>query len=654
VIALWVWAGSAQAQVEQVDVRGARSGDFVGIAREGESVRELTDAASLVEPLPGVHVRRFGGDDSFSTLSIRGSSSSEVAVVLAGVPLTGGADPSLDLSSLPLWPGAVARVHRTFAPASLGPGSLGGTLVLDPPRPTSPEAVDVWAAVGSFGSRRLRVGGVLDSGSGTRIAAAVSASRSDDDFTYVDPLASTPGHDVYTVRHNAGHADVDALVAWSLPVRVGMAGDGALVVTTLCQDRRQDLPGTVYAPTQFAYFESDRELGSAQLTQAVLGGSWTFLLWGRREGSRLRDESITAGPGPVAADDTTTALGGALGWRRWWTETLRSEAHVDASEEHFEPGARSGAVVPPDARRSSTGAAFDVDVGVRPSMTLTGAARLDAWSDDEGGAARGGQVRPTGHLGLEADIGGFAAAAHGGATARPPSFVELFGDRGTFIGSPTLRPESAWTIDAGVRRLLRPFGVRLAAELVGFATWAEDLITFVPMGAYGRAVATNIGRARLIGTELDVRAAAGPLEVRVSYTGLATQNEAACMAQVGPCERPPLPGRPADDIVSDAVLRLGSFAVRVGIDAVDGLNADLTGNVPMPARVLTSAGARLELAPGVRVALDLRNLFDVRVGTYSGVLGPVHEPIGDSYAYPLPGRSVLVSARFFRPTDGRP
>ena len=41
------------------------------------------DQASLVEPLPGVHVRRYGADDSFTTLSIRGSSSTEVAIVFA-------------------------------------------------------------------------------------------------------------------------------------------------------------------------------------------------------------------------------------------------------------------------------------------------------------------------------------------------------------------------------------------------------------------------------------------------------------------------------------------------------------------------------------------------------------------------------------------
>src|SRR5208282_1677154 len=143
--------GAAQTEptepTEEVTVRGGETGNFSSRSDEHTSAREVTDAASLVEPLPGVHVRRYGADDSFTTLSIRGSSSTEVAIVLAGVPLTGGADPTLDLATLPLWPGAVARVHRTFAPASLGPGSLGGTLVLDAPSPLLPASTETWAAV---------------------------------------------------------------------------------------------------------------------------------------------------------------------------------------------------------------------------------------------------------------------------------------------------------------------------------------------------------------------------------------------------------------------------------------------------------------------------------------------------------------------------
>jgi outer membrane receptor protein involved in Fe transport len=231
--------------------------------------------------------------------------------------------------------------------------------------------------------------------------------------------------------------------------------------------------------------------------------------------------------------------------------------------------------------------------------------------------------------------------------------VELYGDRGAFVGDPNLLPESAWTVDAGARTSRRFGPLRLAAEVVGFGTWAQDLITFIPVGAYGRAEATNIGLARLLGVEVDLRAAAGPIELRGSYTGLSTENDSACEAVVGPCVHPPLPGRPSSDLVADLIGTLGPASVRVGVDAVSGIVADAAGSIGVPPRVLASAGARLEVVRGLRIALDARNLFDVRTGTYAGALGPVHEPIGDYFEYPLPGRTFLVSARYTTSTETR-
>ena len=83
---------------------------------------------------------------------------------------------------------------------------------------------------------------------------------------------------------------------------------------------------------------------------------------------------------------------------------------------------------------------------------------------------------------------------------------------------------------------------------------------------------------------------------------------------------------------------------------MSGMIADRVGTVLVPPRVLNSAGVRLEVpgVPGLRLALDLRNVFDVRTATYEGALGPVHEPIGDAYEYPIPGRSFLASVRWWR------
>jgi outer membrane receptor protein involved in Fe transport len=109
-----------------------------------------------------------------------------------------------------------------------------------------------------------------------------------------------------------------------------------------------------------------------------------------------------------------------------------------------------------------------------------------------------------------------------------------------------------------------------------------------------------------------------------------------------------LPGRPAHDLVGDVGYTLGPVRVRYGIDAVAGLSADLVGNIPVPPRVLSSTGLRIDVPglPGLRISLDVRNLFDTRTIAYAGFAGRDVLPIGDQYDYPLPGRTFLVTARW--------
>lgn len=655
--ALLATAASARAgdveDPEEVEVRGSEAGGFVSRASVDGAPRAVTDAASLVESMPGVHVRRLGADDSFATLSVRGTSSTQVAVLLAGVPLTGGADPTLDLATLPLWPGAQARVFRSFAPAAIGRGSLGGTLVLDPPSPRAPARTDAWAAIGSFGSRRLRVGDVRGDPEGVRVATGLSASRSDDDFSYLDPLATLgSGSNVFTTRANAGHAQASGLASVAIP-----AGRGALTVTGLAQGRRQELPGTVHNPTPLQRLDSSRLLAALELTEPAGSGAFGVRGWGRREGLAIRDARSSAqlAGAPTETSDAIVAAGASVGWRGRPSEATRIEARADGSAERFAPGTWVAAMAPPGARRTSGGAALDAAWCASERLDISTSARGDAWFDasDDGGSSA--EARPTGHVGLEWSPEPFVLASHAGVLARPPSFVERFGNRGAFLGEPGLRPESAATVDAGARFDRRLGHATLHAELALFATWAEDLIVFVGQGIYGRAKATNIGRARLFGAEAEAHVSAWRADLRASYTGLSTANEAACaVAGAGgasTCERPPLPGRPEHDLVIDAAYGFGPLRVRYGIDVVTGMRADLTGTVIVPARAIHGVGARLEV-PGVRglvLGIDVRNLFDLRVAQYAGATGPVRAPIGDLYDYPLPGRSLLATAELTSP-----
>lgn len=645
---------------DEVDVRGRRSqaAGFVAERTIEDAPREVTDAASLVEPLPGVHVRRLGADDSFATLSIRGSTSTQVAVFLAGVPLSGGADPTLDLSTLPLWPGARARVHRSFAPAGLGRGSLGGTLVIDPPSPRAPERTSLWLAVGSFGARRLRIGDVRGEADGVRIATGLSASRSDDDFEYVPiaPSAPTEALGQPRTRTNAGHAAAAGLVAVTVPFTATfLPRPGSVTFTNLAQARRQELPGTVRVRTPFQRLDSTRIVSAAELSLPTSEAS-TFSVrgWARREGLALtnRAPAPDARGTPRATDDRILAAGGSVGFRAAPAPgTL--EVRIDGSGERFAPSWR-GAAAPPAARRTNLGAALDASTPLLDPLLVSVSGRADVWFDGTDGGARREDARPTGNLGLELPLGPFTFASHGGFVARPPSFVERYGNRGAFLGNAALVTETAFTADGG-GRFERRFGqrrqVRVAFEAAAFATWARDLITFVVQGADGRAKAQNIGRARLVGVEAELRAAAYGFEARASHTALATANQAECSFAEGACARPPLPGRPTHDFVADLAWTGGPLRLRYGIDVVSGIRADLAGAIEVPTRILHSAGAKL-FVPGVSglaLSLDVRNLLDLRVAEYPGPFGrPVSAPIGDLFDYPLPGRRILLSLELLR------
>ncbi|MBS2012309.1 MAG: TonB-dependent receptor [Deltaproteobacteria bacterium] len=645
---------------EEVVVRGNTAGGFVSQSTIAESKREVTDAASLVEPLPGVHVRRLGGEDSFATLSVRGTSSTQVAVYLAGVPLTGGADPTLDLATLPLWPGARARVFRSFAPAALGRGSLGGTLAIDAPTARAKPGTEVWTGIGAFGSRRLRIGDVREvgatgsAGSGVRIASGLSLSRSDDDFSYLDGRATRDaGQDVFATRANAGHAAASGLASVSMPVRLASGESGALTLTTMLQARRQELPGTATQRTPDQRLDSSRMIGALELTLPAGPGAFGVRGWGRREGLSIHDSPVTtiAGVDPTSTSDAIVAAGASIGWRGTPSERLSLEARLDGSAERFAPGTWVGAIPPPGSRRTNVGGAFDGQLRLGNTTTLAASARADAWFDTSDDGASAEEVRPTGNLGIEQVVGPFVLASHAGVLARPPSFVERYGNRGAFLGEPTLRPEDAATIDAGVRVARRLGVLRLSFEGALFATWADDLIVFVPQGIYGRAKAKNIGRARLLGTEAEVKVGVSAFDLRVSHTGLATTNLSECRFVDQRCERPPLPGRPEHDLVADLTYTSGPLRLRYGLDLVAGISADNAGSYAylVPDRVLHSLGARLEIpgVPGLSASLDVRNLLDLRAAEYPNVLGGRDRyPIGDLFDYPIPGRRVLLSLRW--------
>ncbi|MHB8141235.1 MAG: TonB-dependent receptor plug domain-containing protein [Vulcanimicrobiaceae bacterium] len=110
--------------------------------------------AQALQDVPGVSVESYGPVGSFAQIGIRGSSSSQVLVLLNGVPLPGGQIDSLNLNEIPT--NGIRRIEVVEGGGSTlyGSGSIGGVIniITSDHGPASAQA-----GVGSFGSRSLQI-----------------------------------------------------------------------------------------------------------------------------------------------------------------------------------------------------------------------------------------------------------------------------------------------------------------------------------------------------------------------------------------------------------------------------------------------------------------------------------------------------------------
>jgi vitamin B12 transporter len=244
-----------------------------------------------------------------------------------------------------------------------------------------------------------------------------------------------------------------------------------------------------------------------------------------------------------------------------------------------------------------------------------------------------------------------------GTAFREPTFLENYG--GAFvIGNPSLEPEHALSVDAGVEQAFGSWGTLGATW---FANSFRDLIDY-------RYSATepnyfNIARTRARGLELEARAAlpAGLaadaaftyLEARVVDPGTST----ATTALFAPGAR--LLRRPAHSVsagvgYSGARGSLGLRVLRVGPRADVYYAPDFSAQrVTLPAHARADASAELRLTPpaaGRSAALTVRveNLFDALYTDAAGFNYDFRRTDDDALrqtGYRAPGRRAFVGVR---------
>jgi outer membrane cobalamin receptor len=621
---------------EVYEVRAARDETHPGaesvVLDLEEHEDEQTSVAEVLDAVPGLQVRTLGGMGSYSAVSIRGSSPSQVAVYLDGVPVNRGALGTVDLSDFAVEGLERIEVWRGLPPPDRMGAGLGGAIDLVPRRTTGGEAR---LTGGSFGTR-----GALLRGGDRRgrafFGATASYLGSEGDFTYRDHNGTLfdPSDDAWVTRKNNGFDQADGVLHASW--------DGTLQarVTQNVFYKTQGVPGALTTATDEPHLDAGRSLTRLSLGRpGVLEGA-AYVTY---QDDHYRDPHDEIGNGAQDQRSHTWAGGGEL--RATWI--AGPSAFVFVPQIHHERYAQDEALGAPGAgdlvatRLVAGGAVFDVLSLWRSRLVLEPALRIDRYDDEVAGGPGDVSVLLSPRAGARFTVlPALDVRASGGRYHRAPTFLEKFGDRGFLVGNPDLSPERGVAADAGI-----VWRGPLRLETTFYVAQVEDLILLV-QNSQETLRAQNVGRARLLGSETG-----GSLR---PWSRLAAQMSYAFLWPKNLVEDRQLPGRARHEVYGR--LDAGPFGVgpvRVNlfsdVDATAGMYFDAANLRPAPLRAFLGAGVKLRPRrwPELTLTIEAKNLADVRTETVEIQPGDNHATVAtqDYLGYPLPGRAFYATGR---------
>jgi vitamin B12 transporter len=632
---------------------------FVTIVHPDDHVATAS-VADAIGSTVGTQTHALGGLGAFESVTVRGASPGNTEVLIDGVPLSRIAAVTTDLGRFALASFGEVDLYRGSVPVELGGAGVGGALdlVTRLGRDDAGNRIDASAGVGSFGARHVRVhygdshldGKLLSS-------TTVGYQGATGDYTYFSDNGTplNPRDDHYVTRTNDAFDQID------VASRVGLAGtptSGGLRVAW----KDQGLPGNVAMPTSASTLRTLDVVGDAHAQQAIGASSAKELGYVLVESQELRDPLGELGLGAQARDYLTLSAGATGTWlapidrhRATIGLELRGDRFTDADAHAARPalvGDREGAallaafdvVLDPDARLVVTPSVrFDL---VRTAPTPSG--EPDAppvmVRDDEVASPRAS---------LRAAIARDASLkASAGWYERLPTLIELFGDRGTIIGSPELLPERGPSAEAGaVWAPATALGLadRIMVEADGFATRSHDTIALVPTAGFA-VRAMNIADALTYGAEVVATARlARAVTLTANYTRLVT----AQLVADPDFSNKALPRDPGHAVYAraDAVHALFGHRANAWFDASwdSAAYLDQANLQQVPSRLLLGCGARIEIVHALGISLAVANLANLRVQELQLVPPPsptitqAPTALADLQGFPLPGRSFYVT-----------
>ena len=468
----------------------------------GEDLRQPgVTAAGALSRVPGVQVTRSGSGAELATASIRGATSAQTPVYLAGVALNDDVTGTADLSTVPLWMLHRIEVYRGNAPEHADQLGIGGAVFFEPRLPQRSE-IGIGQEVGSFGARGTWVAATAASqSSAALVGLRRDASRGDYPFLDDRGTRFTTDDDREVRRENADFTSYDA---WAIG-RQSMGPSTQITSVVHALDREQGVTGLAVVPARHARARVQRLLGAVsarsscgdedacqlELSSAIV-----------RSGSRIADPSRELTLLTTSLHSAGTRFVQHVRVQQRFGQAVKLGVSARRAYEQLGIDRMGGASL--RSQRQATRFGLSSTVDGPGELSWIGLLAGELHDTDGSGPAARSQVELSGRLGVRwQPTRAWTVLANAGRYTRVPSLGELYGVSPVVLGNSDLTPERGVSVDAGVRVEPRdgdPRGLSGYGEVFGFARTVDALIAF-ERSSFGVVRPFNVGSARLIGAE---------------------------------------------------------------------------------------------------------------------------------------------------------
>ncbi len=424
-----------------------------------------TDVAGVLATTAGATVTDQGPLGSLQSVNLRGSTYQQVLVLLDGKRLNSASAGGYDLSELPVPLDSIERIEIVRGPASAlyGADAVGGVVNIITKKPEKP----ITTLSGVLGEHGYSSASLYNAGKGGNTYYSLSV-----------------GKEQYSGYRTNSHADQT-----TAGIKIGNDFDAASSIEASFDfvEKKIGVPGSVVFPSELAR-QQNREAVTGLKYKKRLTSTVDFSIRAYETEERLNYQDPNFS---VFSKDRSTTDGGEaqLNWimNSFSVVTLGAEGRNDIMVD-----SAAG------THRAALSSAF-----IQDEMSLGDLFILVLGGRNDKHSVYGSKWSPKASARyLNAGSGTIVRASYG-KSFRAPTLNDLyFRDAYGDIGNPNLRPESAEEYEGGIEQ---PFGSGNAVKFTAFRRRVQDLIAWQTDPITFVSTPVNIGRARISGTETELR-----------------------------------------------------------------------------------------------------------------------------------------------------